>query len=85
MQRRRILIADDNEANRLTLQHLVQTEYLQIVNPDTLEPMTRIDGPALALVAARVGQTRLIDNKLLSTSPTSSRPPVAAGSNTRSE
>jgi DNA-binding NtrC family response regulator len=30
MQRRRILIADDNEANRLTLQHLVQTEYLQV-------------------------------------------------------
>ncbi len=30
MQRRRILIADDNEANRLTLQRLVQTEYLQV-------------------------------------------------------
>jgi pantoate--beta-alanine ligase len=63
----------------------VETEYLQIVNPETLEPITLIEGPALTLVAARVGQTRLIDNKLLSTSPTSSRPPVAAGSNTRSE
>jgi DNA-binding NtrC family response regulator len=30
MQRRRILIADDNEANRLTLRHLVETEYLQV-------------------------------------------------------
>jgi pantoate--beta-alanine ligase len=63
----------------------VETEYLQIVNPETLEPITRIEGPALAVVAARVGQTRLIDNKLLSINPTSSRPPVAAGSNTRSE
>ena len=62
----------------------VETEYLQIVSPETLEPITRIDGPALAVLAARVGQVRLIDNKLLSVSPTSSRPPVAAGSNTRS-
>jgi pantoate--beta-alanine ligase len=45
----------------------VLTEYLQIVNPDTLLPMTIIDGPALALVAARIGSTRLIDNQPLST------------------
>ncbi len=62
----------------------VETDYLQIVNPQTLLPMTTIDGPALALVAARVGSTRLIDNQPLSPSPTSSRPPAAAGSNTRS-
>jgi len=43
------------------------TEYLQIVNPDTLLPMTTLDGPALALVAARIGSTRLIDNQPLST------------------
>jgi DNA-binding NtrC family response regulator len=30
MQRRRILIADDNEANRVTLRHLVETEYLEV-------------------------------------------------------
>jgi DNA-binding NtrC family response regulator len=30
MQRRRILVADDNEANRLTLRHLVETEYLEV-------------------------------------------------------
>jgi pantoate--beta-alanine ligase len=62
----------------------VRVEYFQIVNPETLEPITSMDGPALALVAAWVGQTRLIDNQLLSV-PTSSRPPVAAGSNTRSD
>lgn len=63
----------------------VQTEYFQIVNPATLEPMNSISGPALALVAARVGQVRLIDNQTLSTDPTSSRPSVAAGSSTRSD
>jgi pantoate--beta-alanine ligase len=62
----------------------VRVEYFQIVNPETLVPITSVGGPALALVAAWVGQTRLIDNQLLSV-PTSSRPPVAAGSNTRSD
>lgn len=62
----------------------VKVEYLQIVNPETLQPMTSVGGPALALVAAWVGQTRLIDNQLLSV-PTSSRPPLAAGSTTRSD
>jgi pantoate--beta-alanine ligase len=64
---------------------LIETDYFQIVNPATLEPINSISGPALALVAARVGQVRLIDNQTLSTDPTSSRPPVAAGSNTRSD
>ncbi len=63
----------------------LQTEYFQIVNPATLEPIDRIGGPALALVAARVGPVRLIDNQTLSPDPTSSRPPVAAGSSTRSD
>lgn len=54
-----------------------------IVNPETLQPMTTVSGPALALVAAWVGETRLIDNQLRPV-PTSSRPP-AAGSNTRSD
>ena len=62
----------------------VETEYFAIVDPDTLAPLSAIDGPALALVAARVGEIRLIDNQLLSPDPMSSRLPVAAGSNTRS-
>ncbi len=62
----------------------VDTDYFAIVDPDTLAPLAVIEGAALALVAARVGQVRLIDNQLLSTDPTSSRPPVAAGSDTRS-
>jgi pantoate--beta-alanine ligase len=63
----------------------VQTDYFQIVDPATLEPIESIDGPALALVAGRVGPVRLIDNQTLSPGPTSSRPPIAAGSNTRSD
>ncbi|MGH2863466.1 MAG: pantoate--beta-alanine ligase [Solirubrobacteraceae bacterium] len=62
----------------------LRLEYLQIVNPDTLMPLTSLGGPALALVAAWVGETRLIDNQMLSV-PTSSRPPAAAGSSTRSD
>jgi pantoate--beta-alanine ligase len=62
----------------------IRVEYLQIVNPATLVPITSVGGPALALVAAWVGGTRLIDNQMLSV-PTSSRPPAAAGSNTRSD
>jgi pantoate--beta-alanine ligase len=62
----------------------IRVEYLQIVNPATLVPISSVGGPALALVAAWVGETRLIDNQMLSV-PTSSRPPAAAGSNTRSD
>jgi pantoate--beta-alanine ligase len=61
----------------------LRVEYFQIVNPETLMPITSVNGPALALVAAWVGETRLIDNQMLPV-PTSSRPPAAAGSNTRS-
>ena len=46
-------------------------EYLELVAPDTLTPLARIDGhPMLALVAARVGTTRLIDNQLIQPLPT---------------
>lgn len=62
----------------------LRVEYFQIVNPETLVPITSVHGPALALVAAWVGDTRLIDNQMLSV-PTSSRPPAAAGSKTRSD
>ncbi len=40
-------------------------EYLELVRPDGLEPVAEIDGPVLAVIAARIGTTRLIDNALL--------------------
>ncbi|HUN37022.1 MAG TPA: pantoate--beta-alanine ligase [Trebonia sp.] len=39
-----------------------EPEYFELVSADTLAPVTRIEGEVLALVAARVGTTRLIDN-----------------------
>jgi pantoate--beta-alanine ligase len=50
----------------------VELEYLEIVAEQTMRPVTRIDGDVLAVVAARVGDTRLIDNTpihVLSTAP----------------
>jgi pantoate--beta-alanine ligase len=41
---------------------LTRVDYVAIVDPETLEPLPEIRGPALALIAAYVGETRLIDN-----------------------
>ncbi|MEQ8211910.1 MAG: pantoate--beta-alanine ligase [Lacipirellulaceae bacterium] len=43
----------------------VKTEYATLVSEGTVDPVKTISGPTRALVAARVGQTRLIDNRLL--------------------
>jgi pantoate--beta-alanine ligase len=44
----------------------LEPDYLELVSPETLEPLTSIDGqPMLALIAAQVGSTRLIDNQLI--------------------
>jgi pantoate--beta-alanine ligase len=40
----------------------VEPDYLELVATDTLAPVQRIDGDVLAVIAARVGNTRLIDN-----------------------
>ena len=43
-------------------------EYASVVDPDTFEPLSTIEGDALLAVAARVGPVRLIDNQPLHTS-----------------
>jgi pantoate--beta-alanine ligase len=43
----------------------VRIDYLEIVNADTLLPLTEAVPGALVAVAAYVGATRLIDNTLL--------------------
>jgi pantoate--beta-alanine ligase len=43
----------------------VHPEYLELVEPDTLESLEWLDRPALLAVAARVGAVRLIDNLML--------------------
>lgn len=43
----------------------VRRDYLEIVHPETLEPVEEISTNALVAVAAYVGSTRLIDNVVL--------------------
>jgi pantoate--beta-alanine ligase len=43
----------------------VRLDYLEIVDPLTLDPVTQLNKPALVAVAAVVGTTRLIDNIVL--------------------
>lgn len=42
-----------------------EVDYLEIVDPETLEALTHLDGSALVCAAVRVGRTRLIDNVLI--------------------
>jgi pantoate ligase / CMP/dCMP kinase len=43
----------------------VAVEYLELVHPDTLQPVNRVEEAGTIAVAARVGTTRLIDNIIL--------------------
>ena len=47
----------------------VRLDYLEIVDPETLDPVTEVDRPGLVAVAAFVGTTRLIDNVVLQALP----------------
>ena len=44
---------------------LARLDYAAVVDEATFAPVERVEGPARALVAARFGSTRLIDNLLL--------------------
>ena len=43
----------------------IEPDYVEFVATDTLAPVSRIDRDVLAVLAARVGDTRLIDNQLI--------------------
>lgn len=44
----------------------LEPEYVELVNPDTLETSPRLlDAPTVAAVAVRIGRARLIDNLML--------------------
>src|SRR6266513_1751940 len=51
--------------NEISTDATVRLDYFEIVNPDTLEPQSRVEGRTLVAVAAFVGKTRLIDNVVL--------------------
>ena len=44
---------------------LARIDYVSVADPDTFSELTSLEGPALALLAVRVGPARLIDNLLL--------------------
>jgi pantoate--beta-alanine ligase len=50
----------------------LRLEYLEVVDPEELQPVDRISGPVLVAGALWVGSTRLIDNLLC-------QPPTAGG------
>jgi pantoate--beta-alanine ligase len=62
--------ADLNEVRRQMLDllqstPLVRPDYATLVHPDTLEEVSSSTLPLVAVVAARVGATRLIDNEVI--------------------
>lgn len=65
----------DAEALRAAMRAVVATEpratldYASIADPDTLAELDRVDGAALASLAAFVGPVRLIDNLVLAPEP----------------
>ncbi len=66
----------------------IELEYLELVDPHTFASVQRLEpGELLAVVAARVGATRLIDNQPIHVPSTAAgeRDPQRAGSNETQE
>jgi pantoate--beta-alanine ligase len=57
----------------------IELEYLQLVDPATMLDVNELDGDALAVIAARLGSVRLIDNTPVSlgSAETTTNQPVA--------
>jgi pantoate--beta-alanine ligase len=51
----------------LTTAGITRIDYAVLADPETLAEKLSVDGPTVALIAAYVGTTRLIDNRLLNT------------------
>ena len=49
----------------LARESLVQVEYVAVAEPSTLAPVERVEADTVVALAARLGQTRLIDNIIL--------------------
>ncbi len=66
--------ADPGEVTKLALavlaqQPLMRVEYLEVVDPDDMQPVVRIAGPVRVAAAVWLGNTRLIDNMLCQPGP----------------
>ncbi len=51
--------------NKLADCPTVQLEYIELVHPDTMLPLSQVEEAGLLAIAARLGSTRLIDNMML--------------------
>lgn len=53
---------------RIRKERAAQVDYIELVHPETLQHLQNVDSSgALAVMAVRIGKTRLIDNKVLGT------------------
>ncbi len=52
-------------ARQVLAAHGLETEYVALVDPDSLRTLSELDGEGMLLIAARVGHVRLIDNEIL--------------------
>ena len=52
-------------ARQAMLAHDVEPEYMELVDPETMQPCEHLQRESLLALAARIGQTRLIDNVVL--------------------
>jgi pantoate--beta-alanine ligase len=59
-------VTDSKQVSREAIAELerkgLRVEYLEIVDPDSIQPVERIAGPVLVACAVWLGATRLIDN-----------------------
>lgn len=59
-------VADPGQVSREAVSEMerqgLRVEYLEIVDPDSIQPVDRIAGPVLVACAVWLGSTRLIDN-----------------------
>ncbi len=51
----------------LTTEPLAKIDYVEVVDFDTIEPITTIKGSVLTAIAVYIGKTRLIDNFIVNT------------------
>jgi pantoate--beta-alanine ligase len=47
----------------------IKIDYIAVADPETLHELTTINSNAVILIAVRIGTTRLIDNVLITTTP----------------
>jgi pantoate--beta-alanine ligase len=47
----------------------VEPQYAAVVDPESFEPLTRVESEVVLALAARVGDVRLIDNTILTATP----------------